>query len=311
MELSLREMEVLHAVVRTGTMSAAGRQLGISQPAVSQLVAAAERRLNVRLFIRDGNRLQSTAELLELQNELDLVFGHVESARRLAALLNQGAGRLLRIGATPAMAAAFVPDAVQAVVDRYPAIKFLTRQQEPSPIKTAVVRRDFDIGLVYAESRTAGLDTLELCTAPIVCLLRPDNPLAARPVLTPADLSGRPLVSFSYVSVIGEDLDAIFTKQNAIRNVLVQTGNSHMSAEFVRNGLGIALSDPFILGAAAARDIVARPFTPERTLTCRVVYSKGRKLSEPEQYLIESLQTAAQRWLDRNRVHWTRAGASR
>ena len=302
--LSLREMEVLHAVVTTGTMSAAGRRLRISQPAVSQLVGIAERRLGVQLFIREGTRLVPTAELLELQNELQLVFSNVDSARRLAALLNQGAGRLVRIGATPTMATAFVPAAIAALVDRYPAVKTLIRIQEPSPIKSAVVGRDFDIGLVYAETHGEGLDTVDLCEAPIVCLLPAGDPLAAKRALTPPDLSDRPLISFSHVSHIGEDLDQMFAEAGARRNVLVQSGNAAMSAEFVRSGLGIALVEPFILGAIPDPDIVARPFAPTRLLRPRVVYTRGRQLSAPEQHLIACLRAVAEAWRDRHAAVW-------
>ena len=286
--LSLREMEVLHAVVNTGTMSAAGRQLRISQPAVSQLVGAAERRLGVSLFMREGNRLVPTAELLELQNELQLVFRNVDSARRLAALLNQGAGRVVRIGATPALATAFLPDAVAALVDRYPNVKALIRIQEPSPIKNAVVARDFDIGLVYAETGREGIDTTDLCEAPVVCLMMADHPL----------------ISFSHMSQPGVSLDEIFAEAGARRNVVVQTGNSYMSVEFVRSGLGIALADPFILGGTTASDIVARPFQPTRLLRPRAVHIKDRQLSAAEQHLIACLHDAAQAWLGRNAHLW-------
>ncbi|MEM8589825.1 MAG: LysR family transcriptional regulator [Pseudomonadota bacterium] len=302
--LSLREMEVLHAVVNTGTMSAAGRQLRISQPAVSQLVGAAERRLGVSLFMREGNRLVPTAELLELQNELQLVFRNVDSARRLAALLNQGAGRVVRIGATPALATAFLPDAVAALVDRYPNVKALIRIQEPSPIKNAVVARDFDIGLVYAETGREGIDTTDLCEAPVVCLMMADHPLARKAALTPRDLSDHPLISFSHMSQPGVSLDEIFAEAGARRNVVVQTGNSYMSVEFVRSGLGIALADPFILGGNTASDIVARPFEPTRLLRPRAVHIKDRQLSAAEQHLIACLHDAAQAWLGRNAHMW-------
>lgn len=310
MSLSLREMEVLHAVVKTGTMSAAGRHLRISQPAVSQLVGAAERRLGVRLFNREGNRLKPTDELLELYNELELVFGNVEAARRLAALLDQGAGRLVRIGATPALAMAFVPDAVSALKARYPSVRILMRIQEPSPIKDAVIRRDFDVGLVYAETFREGLDAVETCTARVICLLPAGDPLADHPVLTPGHLSDRPLISFSHVSAMGEDLDAIFAGQQARRNTFVQTGNSYMSVEFVRKGLGIGLADPFILGAVPMDGIVARPFEPVRLLKPRIVYTKGRQLSGPEHYLIDCLRDVAKAWLARHEHVWTGTSAA-
>lgn len=299
MTMKLREMEVLHAVVKTGTMSAAARQLSTSQPAVSQVVRHVEKRLGVALFEREGNRIHPTPELLELAKELDLIFNTVESARRLAAVLDLGAGRILRVGAIPSLAGAFLPEAIASLRARYPAVQFITRFQDPAPIKDAIIRRDFDLGLMYAEAQREGLEIIPLCDAPVVCIVRRDDVLADKPVLTPDILGDRPLISFAKNSPIGESLDAIFASAGSVRDVIIQTQHSHAAPDYVRRGLGVALTDPFFAGTTDLDGLVVKPFQPTRVLTPKLVYVEGRRLSELEAIFVDDLKIAARGWLQR------------
>ena len=84
---TLRELEVFRSVIRCGKTTAAARQLGISQPAVSRALAQLEARKGEMLFRRDGNRLVPTAEALALDRELEPMF---EVLARL--LLPSGSG---------------------------------------------------------------------------------------------------------------------------------------------------------------------------------------------------------------------------
>lgn len=302
MPIKLREMEILHAVVKTRTMSAAARQLHTSQPAVSQAVRSIEQRLGVSLFLREGNRVRPTPELLELFKELDLIFNTVESARRLAAVLNQGAGRVVRIGAIPSLASALLPRAAASLRERFPEVQIWMRFQDPAPIKDAIIRRDFDLGLMFGEGIVESLETIDLCTARMVCLLREDDPLAGEPVLTPTLLKDRALISFGTMSPIGEDLDDIFLRDDvADRQIVVQTSHSHVAAGLVRYELGIALTDPFFLGSTPLHGLVVRPFAPARNLTPRLVHVRGRQLSNVETVFIQNLKDSATHWVSKNK----------
>jgi DNA-binding transcriptional LysR family regulator len=64
--LSLRQIEVFHAVMLTGSLSEAGRMLFVTQPAVSRILASAENRLRYPLFERVKGRLHPTPEARRL-----------------------------------------------------------------------------------------------------------------------------------------------------------------------------------------------------------------------------------------------------
>src|SRR6266545_4406382 len=58
--LKLRDLHVFATVVRRGSMAAAARELGVSQPAISEVIADLEHALGVRLVDRGAQGVEST-----------------------------------------------------------------------------------------------------------------------------------------------------------------------------------------------------------------------------------------------------------
>jgi DNA-binding transcriptional LysR family regulator len=80
------DLKIAHAVARHGSLSAAARALGSTQPTVSRRLNALERRLGVKLFEREASGLipgPLLTMLLEPLDEMDELAGTVE--RRIAA----------------------------------------------------------------------------------------------------------------------------------------------------------------------------------------------------------------------------------
>jgi hypothetical protein len=82
--MRLKHIEVLHAIMVSGSLSGAARLLNVSQPAVTQSLQHAEVQLGYPLFKRVRNRLIPTQETLALYTEVDKLFAQLESVRTLA-----------------------------------------------------------------------------------------------------------------------------------------------------------------------------------------------------------------------------------
>jgi DNA-binding transcriptional LysR family regulator len=112
-----RRLLTFRTVARAGSFSAAGRELALTQPAVSQQVAALERELGARLLHRGPGGLTLT-------DAGAVALAHAEAlAERLAladaqlAELDDDAGPL-RVGAFPSALATLVPQATERLVPR-------------------------------------------------------------------------------------------------------------------------------------------------------------------------------------------------
>ncbi|MEM7320763.1 MAG: LysR family transcriptional regulator, partial [Pseudomonadota bacterium] len=92
---NFRQYQAFHAIIETGTVTAAAEQLGVSQPAISNLLAQLEKSTGLTLFERSRGRLIPTPEAVFLYDEIDTVvrgLDHVNQA--VVDLKNQKAGQL-------------------------------------------------------------------------------------------------------------------------------------------------------------------------------------------------------------------------
>jgi DNA-binding transcriptional LysR family regulator len=76
----LQRLATFEAAARLGSFSAAGRELGLAQPAVTRQVQALERSIDVQLFTRQANRITLTDAGRLLADAIDLGFGSIERA---------------------------------------------------------------------------------------------------------------------------------------------------------------------------------------------------------------------------------------
>lgn len=85
--------------------------------------------------------------------------------------------------------------------------------------------------------------------------------LAAREVITPADLDGVPFVSLFKGDPIYQQLALAFSAYGSAWNVVAETEFFSTACELVRSGMGVGIVDP-VVSRPFTRDLVLRPFSP-------------------------------------------------
>lgn len=101
--MTLTQLGAFVLVARLGSVRAAAGALGVSEPAVSQALAALRRHLGDDLIVREGNTMRLTSggqRLISIASQMVNLGAEAEAAIRHA----QGAPELLRIVADPAIA---------------------------------------------------------------------------------------------------------------------------------------------------------------------------------------------------------------
>ncbi|MGL5114402.1 MAG: LysR family transcriptional regulator [Beijerinckiaceae bacterium] len=296
MDISVRHMEVLRAVLSHGGMTAAAAHLGLTQPAVSRIIQQIERQLGVKLFVKDGRNIAPTPEARELGQRIDEVFDKVDVVRRLGRILKNGGGRRIRIAVTPPLASSFLPGPLARTRARFPDTVMVVKMREMGSVETPTIDKDFDISIAYNITRSLDVVTHTLCNAPIVCYVPSGHPLAARIELRPEDLAEVELMSFNIGSRLGVPLEEAFQAAGLKWRPALQTGNSFMGAPLARVGAGIAIADPFIWNRAPLDGVEMRLFRPLSMLTPQVFYRREHAVSAPEAFLIKELLAEAKAW---------------
>ena len=271
--MNLRQIEAFKAVMENGTVVRAAEVMHISQPAVTKLIQAFERAAGFRVFDRVRGRLLPTAEGLSLYREVERVFVAANEISNAAEEIRTLRLTNLSVGAMPALSTGFA---------QRPALSFLrTNPNVAMQIQTASTLKlvdllsgsKLDIAFCNSSHEHPEVETELLSRQPLVCILPPKHPLAARREIVAADLEGEPFTSWSPGTIIRLRIDALFDKLGVNRHPGFSAATAPAICAFVAHDLGIALVHPLYIGTAAAA-VAIRPFEPRLEIDLLMAYPK-------------------------------------
>src|SRR3954451_6301878 len=96
--MTLRQVEVIRAVMVTGTIGGAAKLLNVSAPGISRLVKYTEKSLGVRFFKRQNGRYFPTTEAQNIFEQINGVYKKVDDLTETISKIGRGALSELRIG---------------------------------------------------------------------------------------------------------------------------------------------------------------------------------------------------------------------
>ncbi len=181
MDLDPRRVLIFRTVVRAGSISAAARELGWTQPAVSQHLAALERAAGGPLLLRRTSGVVPTEAGAALLRRADVVSAELHAAgEELTALADLRGGRV-RFIAFPSAAATVVPSALVSLAADHPQVEVRLEEAEPPEAIAAVTVGDADVALVfgYDGEPPEGLGVLAwtpFLDEPVQLVLPPEHP---------------------------------------------------------------------------------------------------------------------------------------
>ncbi|WP_284117550.1 LysR family transcriptional regulator [Streptomyces fragilis] len=142
--IEARHLRVLRAVATTGSFSAAARELGCTQPAVSQQMKALESSAGTPLIVRAGRgmRLTQAGEAL-VRHAAGILAGLTAAEEEVAAIAGLRAGRV-RLVSFPSGSSTLVPTALAALRAEHPGTQVSLEEAEP-PRSVAVSYTHLDV----------------------------------------------------------------------------------------------------------------------------------------------------------------------
>ncbi|AZM92663.1 LysR family transcriptional regulator [Streptomyces sp. W1SF4] len=189
--MELRQLRYFVAVADTGGFGRAAESLGIVQSAVSTQIGRLERQFGVALFDRGTRRTVLTGLGEALLPQARAVLEAADRTRALAAALADGNAGLLRLGPVRGPRTARL---LHRLADQTGAFR-VTLRHVPAAERLRLLR-DGELDAAFVRGAPAappGTSLLEAWRDPLYAAVPAGHPLAARPVLTPAELAELPL----------------------------------------------------------------------------------------------------------------------
>lgn len=258
---SMRDLEVLRALVVARKMTAAATQLGISQPAVSRTIAQLETRSGRELFRREGGRLVPTADALALFAETTPVFDALARLDRFAWAAPSS--EPLRVVAPATIAHHFLQRVIAGYLAAHPDETVALEITTSPDVFAAVADRKADVGISDSYVSHPALLREPFRRSLAVCALPAGHRLVGRDSIRAEDLDGESFISFARRLTIRSTLDRIFAEAGARPRVRCETATVVSAVELVRSGLGLSVFNPFPVALRPDNDVAFRPFLPE------------------------------------------------
>lgn len=294
MGLSFRQLEVIRAVCRAGSVTEAAVALGISQPAVSMTLRDIAGAAGFPLFVRQRGRLQPTAETAAIVADVDRVIDGVDRINRLVDDLRGAVVGTVHVAATPTLADNLVPAAVTAFRRTRPNIRITIHTMDNFAVVQQVDEGRVDFGLALTPLSRFDGRTRDLSSSRLICAVHPGHALASRRQVGPRDLAPYPLISFSRSLPLGALVEESFRAAGVPRRIAIEVNQSSVACSLARAGAGVAVIDPFWVLPGHDHGIAQVAFRPAVEVRAQVLEPPMRQLSRPARLFLSSLRDAAE-----------------
>ncbi len=288
-------MQVLRAVVTSGSVTAAARNLGYTPSAVSQQVAALEKQAGVALLERVGRGVQPTAAGRLLAEYAAIISKHVAEVETALADLRAGRTGRLAIRYFATAGASLVAPALARLRREHPGVQVDLKLIDPEDPLPEVEQGRADLAIVVRprDRLREGIRLVHLLDDPYRAVLPRGHRLAAKRVLDLTDLADEPWVGSEWPGPCLEAMLDACAAAGFSPNFVVESEDYATAQGFVAAGLGISLIPRMGLGNRHPAVIVRKVRKPE---PIRAIYAAVREtsLAQPAlRGLLDALRDAA------------------
>ncbi|HEX6313976.1 MAG TPA: LysR family transcriptional regulator [Gemmatimonadaceae bacterium] len=187
--LEVRDLRLVLAVAREGSLTQAGEVLHVSQPALSRHLRQLETRVGAELFVRTGTRMEPTAAGALLLRHAAAVLEQLEAAE--VALQSSGTGgrRVLRVGTECYTGYHWLPAVSNRFGTAHPGVEIqiaFDAAGDPLPL---LREGTIDVALLTAPRTVRGIALLKLFNDELVAAVSPRHPWATRPYVAAKDFA--------------------------------------------------------------------------------------------------------------------------
>lgn len=276
----LAELQIFLAVCETRTMVKAAQLLGITQPAVSNVILDIEQRLGIQLFDRAIRPIALTPAGTILYQQATVLMTEARHTETLLQRSQRGHLPIIRVGLVDSVSRLLSVPLVSALLKS--SVQIVVQTGLATEHATALLTRQLDL-LIGIEDQTGGNDLTEVAGLERRAVVREPYVL-----LTPAgagvDLATltreRPLIRYNLRSQTGEEVERYLTHLGLNPARGVQFDKPFGVTASVAAGLGWAITTPLCLMQAQVPvdSCVISPLPPPGLTRSLIVVNRPREL---------------------------------
>jgi len=287
--LEVRHLVALVAVVDHGGISRAADQLGYTQSAVSQQVAALERLVGAPVFERPGGPrpLRLTEVGAVLLDHARTALGQLRAAEADIRAVVSGEHGRVRVGTVQSVGTKVLPDVLRRFQELRPGVAVeLEESHDPAVLLSRVIEGELDLTFAEEPLPVGPWATRHVLDDPFVLMAPADSPEAALDSITVEEISALPLIGYRNPSCLSLTI-GIFDRMSESPNFVFHSDDNGTIQGCVGAHVGYALvpmltTDP---DDPAVAFVPIEPAPPPRRI--HVAWHADRKPGPAQQEFVD------------------------
>ncbi|MDD2867760.1 LysR family transcriptional regulator [Neomegalonema sp.] len=249
-DITMRKLQIFWAVAHAGSLTRAAKTLEVTQPTLSQQLAALEASVGARLFERAGGALTLTEFGVSFRRHVESVLRTTQELEDMISESGEGRQRTIRIAGLPSAMRTLAPAAMLSLASERAALDFDMHEGAPDEILEMLYARRINVALLSSnmlDDLSTGFRQIPLMEDPYVLVTpeRLDLSEISDPEsqLSPEDREIlRRTIQFAFGNQHSRRIQNWFDAVLPGARTFARTRSFDLAVEMVRSGLGICVA---------------------------------------------------------------------
>lgn len=244
--LDSRQLRAFATLARTASFTAAGRELFLSQSAISHSMRALEEDVGCRLFDRVGKKVSMTLAGEQLLQHAEKILGEMTVAREsLNRLGKWGRGRI-RIGASTTACTYILPTVLREFKESFAQYAVTIVPADTAQMLEQLHSGRVDLALTLEPKPEEKLVFDPLFEDELAFVMSPQHPWAAKGAPDRREVPRQNYILYDRSSYTFRLVDEYFRRDRLVLNSFIELGSMEAIKELVKLNLGISILAPWI-----------------------------------------------------------------
>ncbi|AKR10008.1 LysR family transcriptional regulator [Bacillus cereus] len=290
--MEIRVLRYFISVANEESISAAAKQLHLSQPTLSRQLKDLETELDTALFIRGNRKISLTEQgkyLLKQAKEIVALADKTEANLKDSKEIISGE---VYIGGGETEAMHLIAKTLKELRTDYPGIRFHLYSGNADDIKSKLDSGLLDFGIVIEPTDKQKYEYVQLPAKDTWgVLMCKDSPLADKQFISPVDLIDTPLF-ISRQTTVSNELAGWFGQNIENLNVVATYNLLYNAALMVEEGIGYALCLDKLINTSGNSKLCFRPLHPNLEANLNIIWKKNQVFSNAANAFLNQLRNS-------------------
>ena len=262
--MQIQQLRYIKKTAETQNISAAAKELFISQPSLSQQIIKLEKELGVPRFIRHSKCVTLTPAGEEFVIYATRILNDLEtltSNMKLYSTLKRGS---LKIGLLPIGGYLGLSNYINDFRKINTDLDISLKVDLSNVLLDKVITREIDVAFIIGSenlNRNKDIFCKKIMEDNYVAVVSRQNPLSNKNKISASDLIGQPVILPAKDSSARKVIDSMFSSQQVIPNIIAEISQSDIIMQLVSQNLAIGFSSVSIASMLHTEELVTIPLT--------------------------------------------------